>query len=148
MVSGWVGAEWKFQLNSAQMVTQVNLIPYKEETAAVWISSCQAKQLQVNCTLFFLIVSQTCKSYCALSSYVLMSPLGLRSPLSPPFLLNFHYLLARTFPNEVKPGDTEWPRSHIARKLKWNSPGPCSIHETLLRVSPSDSFCPLFCYCV
>lgn len=148
MVSGWAEAEWKFQLNSAQTMPQVSLIPYKEETAAVWISSYQAKQLQVNCTLFFLIISQTCKSYCALLSYVLMSPLGLRSPLSPPFLVNFLFLLAGTFPNEVKAGDTQWPWSHMARNLKPNNPGPWSIHEPLLRVSLSGSVCPLLCYCV
>ena len=85
VVSGWAGAGWKFQLNPAQMVPQVNLIPHKEKTAAVWISSCQAKQLQVNYALFFLIISWVCNSY--LSTLCRLMSLCHHWVWGPPFLL-------------------------------------------------------------
>lgn len=89
---------FEFQLKSAQVLA---LSPSELKTAAVRISSCQAKQLRVELektTLAFDDFSGLeFLPFQVLLTNVLMLPLGQSSPHSSRFLLNFPFHFARFF---------------------------------------------------
>lgn len=107
----------KIPSESCTVCAMLNLISHKGETADVCISSCQAKQLQVNCTLYFWSLIEPVITILPCSANLCSSVIP-GAEWDPPFLLsllNFPSHLPDTFlSGKVKPGDSEWPGSYVA----------------------------------